>query len=142
MQIGVETSRAVENHRVFVVHEDEIIRAALQFMLHDEHETHELASMDEAYAKGSDTGAPDVVLLAVEIARVGGTALLEDLATSYPAAKVMLVTESFDDDFAQSCVGSLAHGLVAKPFTVESVRRKVDLALGKSAPISIPVEIA
>ena len=43
MQIGVETSRAVENKRIFVVDDDEIIRAALQFMLHDEYETHEVA---------------------------------------------------------------------------------------------------
>jgi DNA-binding NtrC family response regulator len=142
MQIGVETSRAVENHRVFVVHDDEIVRAALQFMLHDEHEAHELASVEQAYAKADDTGPPDVVLLAVEIARIGGAELLEQLATRYPAAKVLLVTDGAYDEFAQSCLGSQAHGLVPKPFTVESVRRKVDLALGKAAPISIPVQLA
>ena len=43
MQIGVETSKAVDQRRVFVIDEDEITRAALQFMLHDEIETHELA---------------------------------------------------------------------------------------------------
>ena len=43
MQIGVETAKAVDQRRVFVVDEDEITRAALQFMLHDEIETHELA---------------------------------------------------------------------------------------------------
>src|SRR6266545_848934 len=36
MQIGVETSKAVDQRRVFVIDEDEITRAALQFMLHDE----------------------------------------------------------------------------------------------------------
>ena len=45
MQIGVETSKAVDQRRVFVVDHDEITRAALQFMLHDEIETHELASL-------------------------------------------------------------------------------------------------
>ncbi len=43
MQIGVETSRAVENKRVFLVSDDEITRAALQFMLHDEFEAHDLS---------------------------------------------------------------------------------------------------
>ncbi len=52
MQIGVETSKAVDQRRVFVVDDDEIIRAALQFMLHDEIETHELANPEEAYIKG------------------------------------------------------------------------------------------
>ena len=50
MQIGVETAKAVDQRRVFVIDEDEIIRAALQFMLHDEIETHELGSLDDAYA--------------------------------------------------------------------------------------------
>ena len=52
MQIGVETSKAVDQRRVFVIDDDEITRAALQFMLHDEIETHELASPEEvAYLK-------------------------------------------------------------------------------------------
>ena len=46
MQIGVETSKAVENKRVFVVDSDEITRAALQFMLHDENEVFPLCACD------------------------------------------------------------------------------------------------
>src|SRR6266852_1197951 len=65
MQIGVETSKAVDQRRVFVVDDDEITRAALQFMLHDEIETHELASPEEAYEKGVGWLKPDVVLLGV-----------------------------------------------------------------------------
>jgi len=52
MQIGVETSKAVDQRRVFVIDDDEITRAALQFMLHDEIETHELTNPEEAYEKG------------------------------------------------------------------------------------------
>ena len=62
MQIGVETSKAVDQRRVFVVDEDEITRAALQFMLQDEIETHELASPVEAFEKGTGwlkPGAPE-----------------------------------------------------------------------------------
>jgi KaiC/GvpD/RAD55 family RecA-like ATPase len=51
MQIGVEISRAIENKRIFVIDSDEITRAVLQFMLHDENETHELASVEDAIAK-------------------------------------------------------------------------------------------
>ncbi len=62
MQIGVESSRAVENKRVFVVNGDEITRAALQFMLHDEYETHEFADLAQAYDK-SVQWKPDAILL-------------------------------------------------------------------------------
>src|SRR6266568_9318625 len=65
MQIGVETSKAVDQRRVFVVDDDEITRAALQFMLHDEIETHELATPEEAYAKGVEWLKPHVLLLGV-----------------------------------------------------------------------------
>ncbi len=36
MQIGVDSQRAVENKRIYVIDDDEVTRAALQFMLHDE----------------------------------------------------------------------------------------------------------
>jgi hypothetical protein len=42
---------AVETKRVFVVDGDEIRRAVLQFMLHDENETHEFPDVGRAYDK-------------------------------------------------------------------------------------------
>ena len=72
MQIGVETSKAVDQRRVFVIDDDEIIRAALQFMLHDEIETHELASPEEAYEKGTGWLKPHVVLLGVSLVQLAG----------------------------------------------------------------------
>lgn len=45
MQIGVDSEKAVDDRRVFVVDDDEITSAALQFMLHDEIETHEITSL-------------------------------------------------------------------------------------------------
>ena len=72
MQIGVETSKAVDQRRVFVIDDDEITRAALQFMLHDEIETHELTSPEEAYEKGVGWLKPDVVLLGVSFLKQRG----------------------------------------------------------------------
>ena len=66
MQIGVETSRAVENKRVFVVDDDDITRAVLQFMLQDDNETHDLPSLADAYAK-SQQGQPDLLLLGLSV---------------------------------------------------------------------------
>ena len=45
MQIGVETAKALDNKRLFVVANDDITRMALQFMLHDENETHDLPTL-------------------------------------------------------------------------------------------------
>ena len=63
MQIGVETSRAVENKRIFVVDDDDITRAVLQFMLQDENETHDLPTLTDAFANGQ----PDLLLLGISI---------------------------------------------------------------------------
>ena len=71
MQIGVETSRAVENKRIFVVDSDEVVRAALQFILHDENEAHELASLKEAFAIRAGRHV-DLVLLGSGIVREKG----------------------------------------------------------------------
>src|SRR5258708_5937225 len=84
MQIGVETSKAVDQRRVFVIDEDEIIRAALQFMLHDEIETHELANPEEAYEKGVDWLKPHVVLLGASFLKQRGAALIGELSAKFP----------------------------------------------------------
>jgi len=140
MQIGVETSRAVENKRVFVVDSDEITRAALQFMLHDENETHELASLEDVFAKSGEW-KPDLILLGMAIVRAKSTAVFGEIAARVPAAKVLVVADSAADALAQTCLKSGAHGILTKPLTVESVRRKVDALLGRlNAPL-IPLQV-
>jgi CheY-like chemotaxis protein len=128
MQIGVEISRALENKRIFVIDSDEVTRAALQFMLHDENETHELASVAEAIAK-SDGRQVDLVLLGRAIVRDQGAGVLDQITEQIPGAKVLLVADSAAD--VQSCLQFGAAGVLAKPLTVESVRLKVDAALGR-----------
>ncbi|WP_072370277.1 response regulator [Hyphomicrobium sp. NDB2Meth4] len=130
MQIGVESSRAVENKRIFVVDNDEIIRSALQFMLHDENETHELNSLDHAFQKAVDW-KPDLLLLGTNVVQEKGTAVLAEIATRLPDTKVMLVADAANDPLALSCLESGAHDILAKPLTIESVRYKVDVLLGR-----------
>lgn len=131
MQIGVETSKAVDQRRVFVVDDDEIIRAALQFMLHDEIETHELASMEEAYAKGTDWLKPDVMLLGVSILKTRGVALIAEILEIYPAIRILIVTGKEDEETAIAGLKAGAHGALVKPLTLEAVRKKVDTILGR-----------
>lgn len=141
MQIGVESSKAVENKRVFVVDSDEITRAILQFMLHDENETHEIASVAQACDKAAGW-PPQLILLGMPIVREQGLGVLADLRSRIPTAKIAVVVDSSIDPAAQDCLRQGAHSLLAKPFTIESVRRKVDILLGRRAALPIPVHAA
>jgi len=137
MQIGVETSKAVDQRRVFVVDDDEITRAALQFMLHDEIETHELASPEEAYDKGVDWLKPHVLLLGVSFLKTRGAALIGELMAKFPGIRILIVCEKADEAIAIEGMKAGAHGTLVKPLTLESVRKKVDTILGRGggAPI-------
>jgi DNA-binding NarL/FixJ family response regulator len=137
MQIGVETSKAVDQRRVFVVDEDEITRAALQFMLHDEIETHELATPEEAFAKGVDWLKPDVVLLGASFLKKRGAGLVRELAAQFPSVRILIVCDKADEAIAVEGLKAGAHGALVKPLTLETVRKKVDTILGRggAAPI-------
>ncbi|MFA5952141.1 MAG: response regulator [Hyphomicrobium sp.] len=131
MQIGVETSKAVDQRRVFVVDDDEITRAALQFMLHDEIETHELASPEEAYAKGVDWLKPHVLLLGISFLKARGVALVGELKSKFPDARILIVCEKSDETLAVEAMKAGAHGALLKPLKLEAVRKKVDTVLGR-----------
>ena len=137
MQIGVETSKAVDERRVFVVDEDEITRAALQFMLHDEIETHELATPEEAYEKGTGWLAPHVVLLGVSWLKTRGDALIGEIKARFPGVRILIVCDKADEAIAVGGMKAGAHGAVVKPLTLEGVRKKVDTVLGRggAAPL-------
>ena len=137
MQIGVETAKAVDQRRVFVVDEDEITRAALQFMLHDEIETHELATPEEAFEKGVDWLKPDVVMLGVSFLKTRGPALLSEFGSKFPGVRILIVTDRSDEATAVEAMKAGAHGAVVKPLTLEGVRKKVDTILGRggAAPL-------
>jgi DNA-binding NtrC family response regulator len=130
MQIGVEASRAVENKRIFVVVDDEITRSVLQFMLHDENETHELSSVAHAYDKAIEW-KPDLLLLGVDVIQEGGVDRFKDIAAGLPGAKIMVVADAANDPIAVSCLAAGAIDILAKPLTIESVRYKVDVILGR-----------
>lgn len=140
MQIGVESSRSVENKRIFVVGGNEIDRAVLQFILQDENETHELASLDEAFAKAQDW-KPNLILLGLDLIEKSGVGVVRELASAIPGARILVVTESAADPLAQECLNSGANGLLKKPFRVESVRERVDLMLGRGITDFIPVSL-
>ena len=131
MQIGVETAKAVDQRRVFVLDEDEIVRAALQFMLHDEIETHEIASIQEAYDKGVGWLKPDVVLLGASFLKSNGVSILNELAERFAGVRILIVCDKADESVAVDAMKHGAHGTLVKPLKIENVRQKVDTVLGR-----------
>lgn len=131
MQIGVESSKAVDQRRVFVVEADEITRAALQFMLHDEIETHELGGPEEAYEKGTEWLKPDVVLLGVSFLMDRGTRLIGEITEKFPGVRILIVCGKSEEAAALEGLKAGAHGALVKPLTLDSVRKKVDTVLGR-----------
>src|SRR5208282_2208176 len=99
MQIGVESSKAVENKRVFVIDSDEITRAVLQFMLHDENETHEISSVAQAYAKAVQW-KPDAILLGLPVVLQEGIGVLNAIRERIAGVKIAIVADSSTDPTA------------------------------------------
>ncbi len=131
MQIGVETAKAVDQRRVFVLDEDEIVRAALQFMLHDEIETHEIASVEEAYEKGVGWLKPDVILLGASVLKSRSLSLLAELAERFEGVRILIVCDKIDEALAVEAMKRGAHATLLKPLKIEAVRQKVDTVLGR-----------
>jgi len=131
MQTGMGTSRAIENKRIFVVDSDEVVRAALQFILHDENEAHELAGVEEAFIIRAGRQV-DLVLLGSEIVREKGFGVFKLIEENIPGARILVVTDASSQGFEQSCLRSGADGVLLKPFTVESARQRVDAILGRA----------
>jgi len=135
MQISLETSRAAGNRCVFIVHRDEIVRGALQMILHDSCEAHEITSVKDALEKGAKKRV-NLVLLDATIVRDEGIAVLGALGGKLPAARILLVADGSDDLFTQGCLRAGADGILTAPFQLEPVRQTVNQLLERPAVVS------
>jgi CheY-like chemotaxis protein len=131
----------VDNKRIFVVDDDEITRAVLQFMLHDENETHEVPDVETALTRNA-LGAPDVILLGETLLRAHGVSVLDTIKATYPAVKLLLVAASPNDPIIAEGLRCGADAVLAKPLTVETTRKQVDRALGRVSRSVIPIHAA
>ncbi|MHB0889438.1 response regulator [Acidithiobacillus sp.] len=127
MQIGVDSKLAVENRRIFVLDSDEISRMAVQFMLHDEYETHEFSALAAAVIKARDW-PPDLLVIGMSYLQEQGVHLLEQMETEFPAAQLLLLLG--EDDSPVALAGK-AMGLaqLRKPLRLETVRGTVAMIL-------------
>jgi DNA-binding NarL/FixJ family response regulator len=136
MQIGVETAKAVDQRRMFIVEPDDLTRAVLQFILQDEIETHEMATPEEAYELGQDWRKPDLVLLGATVVEARGAEVVGALLSAFPGLRVLVVHDKQTEAPALAALKAGAHGALTKPLAIEAVRKKVDLVLGRSfAPL-------
>jgi CheY-like chemotaxis protein len=137
MQIGVESAKAVENKRLFVVANDDITRMALQFMLHDENETHDLSSLEAAFDKSIEW-KPDLLLLGIDVVHERGVEVLALIRSRLADTKILLVADNREDPLVAVCQSTGIDGLLVKPLTVENARRKVDGLVGRKQAL-IPI---
>ncbi|MHB1265973.1 MAG: response regulator [Acidithiobacillus ferriphilus] len=137
MQIGVDSAKAVDNKRLFVVANDDLTRMVLQFMLHDENETHDLSSLEAAFDKSIEW-KPDLLLLGIDVVQERGMEVLPLIRSRLPSAKILLVADTREDPLVGACQSAGIDGLLVKPLTVENARRKVDGLLGRKQAL-IPI---
>lgn len=140
MQIGVDSQRAVENKRVFVIDSDEVTSMALQFMLADECETHVLPDVAGALVKGRDW-PPQLVLLGAGSIAAEGAAAITRLKAQHADLKILIVCDSNAEAGVQEALALGASATLLRPLKLETVRRRVDAQLGRRAALSIPVTV-
>ena len=141
MQIGVDSQRAVENKRVFVIDSDDISSMALQFMLADECETHVLPDVASALAKGRDW-PPQLILLGVGSIAADGADSVTRLKAQHADLKILIVCDSIEQEEVKQALALGANSTLLRPLKLETVRRKVDGQLGRRAALGIPVAVA
>lgn len=137
MQIGVDTQRAVETKRAFIIDSDDISAMALQFMLADELEVNVFAGSAEAIARAQVT-ALDVILLGASVVEAEGAPVVSRLQATLPGVPIVVFGPAGDAAVAQALALG-ARSAIVRPFKVEAVRQKVNAQIGRRAVLTIPV---
>lgn len=137
MQIGVDTARAVETKRAFILDLDEVSATALQFMLADELEVHVFASSASALGHPA-AGRIDVVLLGASVIEAETPDVVERLLQAWPGVPLLAFGPA-DDAGVQAALARGARSSIPRPFKVETVRMKVNAQIGRRAVLEIQV---
>lgn len=138
MQIGVDTQRAVESKRAYIIDCDDVGATALQFMLADELEAHLLAGSGEAIARAS--AVVDVILLGAAAIEAEGDQGMSALFAAFPGVPVIAYGPTGDAGVARALELG-ARSSIQRPFKLETVRQKVNAQIGRRAVLSIPIVV-
>ncbi|MGD9659389.1 MAG: response regulator, partial [Methylocystis sp.] len=120
--------KVIRSWRVFVVDDNENLQGAIQFMLRDGYEAHEIVSATGALTKAKQI-RPDLLILAEGVIRVNGPDLIQEFLARIPEAKILVVVDQLSSGFGQICIAAGAHDFIAKPLRAELVRDKVEALL-------------
>jgi CheY-like chemotaxis protein len=137
MQIGVDTQRAVETKRAFIVDSDDISAMALQFMLADELEVNVVTSSQEAIARAQGL-ALDVILIGASVIEAEGATVVGTLLAALPGVPLIACGPAGDAGIAQALALG-ARSTITRPFKLEAVRQRVNAQIGRRAVLAIPV---
>lgn len=137
MQIGVDTQRAVETKRAFIIDSDDVAAMALQFMLADELEVNVVTSSAEAITRAQGITL-DVVLLGASVIEAEGAQVVSALLAALPGVPIIACGPAGDAGVAQARVLG-ARSAITRPFKVEAVRQRVNAQIGRRAVLTIPV---
>lgn len=138
MQIGVDSKRAVENRRVFIIDGDEVVTAGLQFMLADELETHVFGSTQEALDRAA-RHPPELAIIGTSLLEQEGSGVVSQLREAIPGLRLLVVCFDAAEAPVQEALALGAAGTLSRPLKLENVRRKVDTQLGRRATLEIPM---
>jgi len=138
MQIGVDTQRAVENKRVYVVDSNDVSAMALQFMLADEMECNVYEDVQTAL-DWAENRPPQLILIGEALLQSDGVGIVAKFKAAIADVRLLVVCANAEAAHVKDAITAGASSAIVKPLTVETVRRKVDAQLGRRAALNIPV---
>jgi two-component system, cell cycle sensor histidine kinase and response regulator CckA len=135
-----ETDDLRGDETILVVEDQQALRVVIQDILRDRGYT-VLASdaADTALAMAeSHEGSIDLLLTDVVMPRSSGPELATRFAAVRPEAKILLMSGYTNDVLVRQGVAASGHSLMEKPFTIETLARKVRTVLGRRPAGQLP----
>jgi len=74
---------------------------------------------------------PDLLLLDLTMPKKDGLAVIREIISKHPEAKIILITASDDQEYIQHCLDSGALSSISKPFSFKNVLKVVSKILAK-----------
>ena len=113
--------------RVMVADDSDAIRMVLQDILSiGKHEiVAEATNGAETVERFSQTN-PDVLLLDLAMPKKDGLTVVKEIMTTYPKAKIILITASDNQNVINECLEAGASAFISKPFDFDHVLKLID----------------
>lgn len=118
--------------RIMIADDSDAIRLVLQDILSiGNHEiVAEAVNGEEAVEKFSEVN-PDVLLLDLAMPKKDGLTVLKEIMARHPAAKVILITASDNQNVINECLNVGATAFISKPFDFDHVLKLINKIMTK-----------